>query len=314
MSGPITHTQLGHEVLSPGMVAGYAVAVVGLVLGAGLMSGLTLGLLSLDVMDLEVLRAAGTRKQRDAAARLISLVSKPHWLLCTLLLCNAGCMEALPLFLDRLLNPAGAILLSVTCILVFGEIIPQAVCSRHGVAIGAACAPVVRGLMWVCSPVTWPLGKLLDKALGHEEITMKRRELKAMVQLHGEGAGLGGGLTQQEVAVINGALDLTSKTALSAMTPIHKVFMLSEDAVLDEALVRRVLQSGHSRLPVYRGSNEQDVVGLVLVKELLQFWRSPDSPRISQLDVRCMPRIPADTPMFDVLRLFQVRAHALAAS
>jgi metal transporter CNNM len=78
----------------------------------------------------QVIRASGTRKQRDSAARLIQLVSKPHWLLCTLLLCNAVCMEALPLFLDRLLNPIGAILLSVTCILVFGEIIPQAVCSR----------------------------------------------------------------------------------------------------------------------------------------------------------------------------------------
>jgi hypothetical protein len=57
----------------------------------------------------------------------------------------------------------------------------------------------------------------------------------------------------------------------------------------------------------FRGSNEQDIIGLVLVKELLQFWRSPDSPRIGQLDVRYMPHIPADTPMFDVLRLFQVR-------
>jgi hypothetical protein len=36
-------------------------------------------------------------------------------------------------------------------------------------------------------------------------------------------AGLGGGLTHQEVAVIHGAMDLTNKTALSAMTPIHKV-------------------------------------------------------------------------------------------
>jgi hypothetical protein len=47
--------------------------------------------------------------------------------------------------------------------------------------------------MWACSPITWPLGKLLDRVLGHEEITMKRRELKAMVQLHGEGAGGRGG-------------------------------------------------------------------------------------------------------------------------
>lgn len=36
-------------------------------------------------------------------------------------------------------------------------------------------------------------------------------------------AGLGGGLTHQEVAVIHGAMDLTNKTALSSMTPFDKV-------------------------------------------------------------------------------------------
>ena len=62
-------------------------------------------------------------------------------------------------------------------------------CSRYGVAIGAALAPLVRGLMWICAPITWPLGKLLDFVLGHEDVVMKRAQLKAMVQLHHEGAG-----------------------------------------------------------------------------------------------------------------------------
>jgi hypothetical protein len=60
---------------------------------------------------------------------------------------------------------------------------------RYGVAIGSSLAPLVRALMLVLSPVTWPLGKLLDMVLGHEDVTMKRRQLKAMVQLHAEGAG-----------------------------------------------------------------------------------------------------------------------------
>lgn len=76
------------------------------------------------------------------------------------------------------------------CCLCFARACVCAVlCCRYGVAVGAACAPLVRVLMWVFSPVTWPLGKLLDRILGHEEITMKRKELKAMVTLHGEGAG-----------------------------------------------------------------------------------------------------------------------------
>lgn len=44
----------GEDHLAAHTTALYAILVVLLVLGAGLMSGLTLGLLSLDVMDLEV--------------------------------------------------------------------------------------------------------------------------------------------------------------------------------------------------------------------------------------------------------------------
>ena len=60
---------------------------------------------------------------------------------------------------------------------------------RYGVAIGAWFAPVVKVLMYVCSPITWPLSKLLDWVLGHEDSAMQRRELKAMVQLHTAEAG-----------------------------------------------------------------------------------------------------------------------------
>ena len=50
-------------------------------------------------------------------------------MLVTLLLCNALCMETLPLFLDKMMPELFAILTSVTCVLFFGEIIPQAVCT-----------------------------------------------------------------------------------------------------------------------------------------------------------------------------------------
>lgn len=45
----------------------YIVAVVFLVLCAGLMSGLTLGLMSMSVIDLEVLAKSGTPKDRRHA-------------------------------------------------------------------------------------------------------------------------------------------------------------------------------------------------------------------------------------------------------
>ena len=53
--------------------------------------------------------------------RLPQVLKRPHWLLVTLLLVNAAAMEALPIFLDRLLSPTMAIVLSVTAVLFFGE-------------------------------------------------------------------------------------------------------------------------------------------------------------------------------------------------
>lgn len=56
-----------------------------------------------------------------SANRIIPLVKRHHLLLVTLLVANAAAMEALPLFVDRLVGPVGAILISVTAVLLFGE-------------------------------------------------------------------------------------------------------------------------------------------------------------------------------------------------
>ncbi len=45
-------------------------------------------------------------------------------------LINAACNVSLPVFLDRLVSPAVAIVLATTAVLVFGEILPQSVCAR----------------------------------------------------------------------------------------------------------------------------------------------------------------------------------------
>lgn len=108
-----------------------------LVLFAGIMSGLTLGLMSLGLVELEILQRSGTSTEKQQAAAILPVVQKQHQLLVTLLLCNACAMEALPIYLDKIFHPFVAVLLSVTFVLAFGEIIPQAICSRYGLAVGA---------------------------------------------------------------------------------------------------------------------------------------------------------------------------------
>lgn len=123
-------THPGEHELSPSQRAVFIAISFGLVVAAGLMSGLTLGLMSMDLVELEVLKRSGTAVEQTYAAAIYPIVSNQHFLLVTLLLCNACAMEALPLFLDRLADPVSAILISVTAVLVFGEVLPQAVCSR----------------------------------------------------------------------------------------------------------------------------------------------------------------------------------------
>ncbi|KAI3972675.1 hypothetical protein MKX01_019333 [Papaver californicum] len=278
--------------------------IILLVLFAGLMSGLTLGLMSMSLVDLEVLAKSGTPKDRKYAAKILPVVKKQHLLLCTLLICNAAAMETLPIFLDGLVTAWGAILISVTLILLFGEIIPQSVCSRYGLAIGATVAPFVLVLVFVCYPVAFPISKLLDYLLGNGHVALFRRaELKTLVDMHGNEAGKGGELTHDETTIIAGALELTTKTAGDAMTPIAETFSIDINAKLDRELMNLILEKGHSRLPVFY-EQPTNIIGLILVKNLLTVHSNDELP-VKSVTIRKIPRVSETLPLYDILNEFQ---------
>jgi hypothetical protein len=49
--------------------------------------------LTLDRLDLELMMRTGTRKQHKFARRLLPLISNPHWVLSTLVICNTGAQQ-----------------------------------------------------------------------------------------------------------------------------------------------------------------------------------------------------------------------------
>ncbi|XP_030950494.1 DUF21 domain-containing protein At1g47330 [Quercus lobata] len=282
----------------------YVLVIVGLVAFAGLMAGLTLGLMSLGLVDLEVLIKSGRPQDRLHAAKIFPVVKNQHLLLCTLLIGNALAMEALPIFLDKLVPPWAAILISVTLILAFGEIIPQAVCTRYGLTVGATMAPLVRVLLWLFLPISYPISKMLDWMLGKgHAVLLRRAELKTFVNFHGNEAGKGGDLTHDETTIITGALELTEKTARDAMTPITNAFSLDLDANLNLETLNDIMTRGHSRVPVYAGK-PTNIIGLVLVKNLLTV-----DPKVTvslrKMIIRKIPRVSEDMPLYDILNEFQ---------
>ena len=93
------------------------------ILTAGLASGLTIGLASIDRLSLEI-DAKDDKEIERMTQRIFPVIDKHHWMLVTLLLMNALAMETLPIAFKSLTSPLTAEILSVICVLFFGEIIP----------------------------------------------------------------------------------------------------------------------------------------------------------------------------------------------
>lgn len=169
----------------------YSLASVLLVCLAGVFSGLTLGILSQDEFNLEILKRAGkTDRIKRSAEKLLPLVRHYHRVLVTLVVSNMIAAEALPVFMDHVVSPLTAVLLSVTAILIFGEIIPQAICARYGLHIAAS--PIIRWplnvLLIVFMPINVPIGFLLDLILGKPKLELHtEEELFAVIEIHREG-------------------------------------------------------------------------------------------------------------------------------
>jgi len=109
------------------------------------MSGLTVGYLSIDDLILELKESTGTDEEKAQAAKVLPILHNNHWLLVTLLLMNAAAMETLPLALNNIVPEYMAVIISVTLVLIFGEIVPQAVCTGPDqVKIAAMVAPLTK--------------------------------------------------------------------------------------------------------------------------------------------------------------------------
>ncbi|KAI6133787.1 hypothetical protein EDD17DRAFT_230470 [Pisolithus thermaeus] len=299
---------------SPEFWCKIAVSAV-LVLAGGVFAGLTLGLMGLDELHLRVLATSSDDiGERENAQKVYNLMQKGrHWVLVVLLLGNVIINESLPIFLDSAIGGGiAAVVISTTAIVIFGEIIPQAICVRHGLAIGAKCAPFVLCLMYIFSPIAYPIARLLDHVLGKSEThTYKKAELKSFLQFHRSGEEP---LRDDEISILNGVLELNNKKVESIMTPICDVVTLSSDTILDHATVEAILTSGYSRIPIHEPGDPLAFQGLLLVKKLLIYDPSKCLP-VSHFKLSILPEAHPSINCFQALDYFQTgRAHLLLIS
>ncbi|KAH3688260.1 hypothetical protein WICPIJ_000731 [Wickerhamomyces pijperi] len=286
-----------------------------LVLTGGVFAGLTLALMGQDEVYLKVISTSGEPSERQNAEKVLKLLDRgKHWVLVTLLLSNVITNETLPIVLDRVLGGGWpAVVSSTVAIVIFGEVIPQSVCVRYGLQIGAFFTPFVLGLMVLMYPIAYPISVLLDKILGEDHGTIyKKKGLKTLVTLH-RSMGVDR-LNDDEVTIISAVLDLKEKSVSKIMTPMRNVYTMSSDAILDEQCVESIFNSGFSRIPIHVPNEPTNFIGMLLVRVLISY-DPEDALPVSSFPLATLPETPPSTSCLNILNYFQEgKSHMVVVS
>ncbi len=240
----------------------YLIVII-LVLFSAIFSGLTLGYFSLGKDDLERKAELGDPK----AKKIYRIRKNGNMLLCTLLIGNVAVNAALSIFLGSIASGFIAGLIATGLIVIFGEIAPQATFSRYAIELGAKFTWLIRIFMIVLFPICWPLAFILDKVLGAEMSTVySKKELIKMIEKHEDLKE--SEIDEDEERIIRGGLSFSEKEAKDIMTPRTEMFALKFDQKLDSKAIRRIADSGHSRIPVYK-KDRDEIIGVLYAKDLI---------------------------------------------
>lgn len=278
----------------------YLISIV-LIAFSALFSGLTLGLMSLDVQTLK--RKAELKDKQ--ARRVLRVRERGNLLLTTLLLGNVAVNAILAIYLGSIASGLLASLLATGLIFLFGEIIPQAIISRHALAFGARTAWLVRLLIILLFPIAGLIAWILDKTLGAEVPSVySRHELLKVIEEHEDSNH--SDIDEDEERIIKGALTYSTKKASDVMTPRSVLMMLEMSQRLTPALVKQMRDAGYSRFPVY-DQDENDIVGILYAKDLL--GRKLSGKHVKDFMDRKVYAVHQHTKLDEVLNAFLKTKH-----
>jgi Mg2+/Co2+ transporter CorB len=226
--------------------------------------------------------------------------------------------------LTRLFGDSGVALATLgmtLLVLIFGEVLPKTLAIQSPEPLAMRVAPVIRVLIVVFAPVVAvvralvrgllaPFGFRADPAAN---ILAVREEIAGALQLgHSEGV-----VEKEDRDRILGALDLGERTVKEVMLHRSGIEMIDASLPVQEILAR-VLDSPHTRLPLFRDEPE-NIVGVLHAKELLRAMHRMldedgrlDREKMARFDIMSVAMepyfIPETTSLDDQMRQF-LRRH-----
>jgi magnesium and cobalt transporter len=92
----------------------------------------------------------------------------------------------------------------------------------------------------------------------------------------------------QSRAMLEGVIRMADMSAGDVMVPVTRIDLLDIDSPMD-VLLHQVIDTAHSRFPVFEGEKD-NVIGILMAKDLLKLQRAPE------LNIRALLRPPVFVP------------------
>ncbi|KAI9778223.1 MAG: hypothetical protein M1835_004983 [Candelina submexicana] len=296
--------------------------LVATTMGAALLSGTTLGIMSLDLTYLRVMKSSGTRGQRRYAQAILRVRQYPNWLLCSLILVSALLNSWIPIIRNNAL-PHTRDFLSPNIIsnlygAFFIDMVGQLLVRQRSLKIAFRVMPLIfpiMGIMAIPSFLPSVAMKYWQKwfsAGAAEDGILSNNSLWTFIRHHEEDANFGGMLWEETSLYMRGALELQGKYARDAMTAWAHVKKIRLGESVTSEFVGRVKAWACSPIIVVanvqhtsNGEAPQRVMGYLHIRELLGVNERYDwPPFVKNLDLRPIVMIPEDYPLPYLLKLF----------
>lgn len=261
-------------------------------------------------------------KNHRGAKRAARLLERPDQLLSVILignnLVNTFLTIIATILTQRYFGNTGVVLVGLgitVVILIFGEVTPKTFAALHPETIAYPVSIILLPLIKITYPFAWFINALSNAILQllranpqhKKEDHLTHDELRTVVR---ESGAL---ISPRYRSMLLNILDLEGITVEDIMIPRGDIVGLDLSKDLDSLLLE-ISQGGFTRLPIY-SEDINNIVGILHVKQLLQFMKSGEMPE----DKSCITEnmqppyfVPESTPLNIQLINFQKDKHRIA--
>ncbi|WKC87891.1 hemolysin family protein [Borreliella japonica] len=238
--------------------------------------------------SLSMIQIQDIRKKGKSGISVYNLVQSPSKLITTILIGNnisniIASTLTTKFVLEKYGNGALAIStgLITIIVLIFAEILPKQIAILNNEIIALSTSFFLKPLIFIFTPLIYIINKIIKKILNFFKIKtsckMTKESIKNMLSL----AGNLGILKNDSRIFMQKMLDIDQVRASEIMTHRTEVFSLSSSSKLKD-VIKLIKEEGYSRVPIYKGQSREQIIGILIAKDLIEINKKDTNKNVSQ--------------------------------